>query len=96
MSAITKRDWRRHRKAARKALLSALHLTKMIEEECVDVEQKTRQTAGSHKQVNKMAGQLTSATQGVINCQRLIKSALTEVKTIPPEPPQVEKNRQSS
>lgn len=96
MSAITKRAWRRHRKAARKALLSALHLTKIIEEECVDIEQKTRQTAGSHKQANKMARQLTSATQGVVNCRRLIKSALTEVKTIPPEPPQAKKNRQSS
>ena len=97
MSAITKRAWRQHRKAARKALLSAIHLAEMTEKDCVDLEQKTRQTAGSHKQANKMADELTYAAQNIVNCRRLIRSALFEVKRIPPEPPQSQskKNRYS-
>jgi len=96
MSAITKRAWRQHRKAARKALLSALRLTETIKKDCVDIEQRTRQTAGKHKQCNEMADKLTSATQAVVSCRRLVWSALSEVKKIPPEPPQAKKNRQSS
>lgn len=91
MSAITKRAWRRHRKAARESLKAAIILTQAIEKDVIDNAQQIRKSVGSHQQGSELANTLLEINTCISSCKKHLETALTDVENIPPHPPETPK-----
>lgn len=91
MSEITKRAWRRHRKAARESLKAAIILTQAIEKDAIDNAQQIRKSVGSHQQGSELANTLLEINTCISSCKKYLEAALTDVENIPPHPPETPK-----
>jgi len=91
MSEITKRAWRRHRKAARESLKAAIILTQAIKKDAIDNAQQIRKSVGSHQQGSELANTLLEINTCISSCKKYLEAALTDVENIPPHPPETPK-----
>jgi hypothetical protein len=91
MSAITKRDWRRHRKAARESLKAAIILTQAIKKDAIDNAQQIRKSVGSHQQGSELANTLLEINTCISSCRKYLEVALTNAENIPIHPPETPK-----